>query len=73
MEMQEDVPVRFGLRLRALRLDAELSQEQLAVKAGLHFTYISQVERGKRNPTIVTLARIASALQVPLAVLVAFD
>jgi len=50
--------------VRSLRKLAELSQEELAHEAGLDRTYISQVERRKRNLTIVALAKIASALKV---------
>ena len=49
--------------VRRARKAAGLSQEELASEAGLDRTYISQVERGKRNVTIVVLARIARALK----------
>ena len=49
--------------VRRARKAASLSQEELALEAGLDRTYISQVERGKRNVTIVVLARIAKALK----------
>ena len=49
--------------VRRARKAAELSQEDLALEAGLDRTYISQVERGKRNVTIIVLARIAKALK----------
>jgi transcriptional regulator with XRE-family HTH domain len=48
--------------VRRARKASGLSQEDLALEAGLDRTYISQVERGKRNVTIVVLARIATAL-----------
>ncbi len=50
--------------VRVLRKAAGLSQEELAHEAGLDRTYISQVERERRNVTIVVLARIAAALKV---------
>lgn len=50
--------------VRRARLAAGISQEELALEAGLDRTYISQVERGKRNVTIIVLARIAGALKV---------
>jgi transcriptional regulator with XRE-family HTH domain len=50
--------------VRALRISARLSQEELAHRAGLDRTYVSQVERMRRNMTIVVLARIAVALDV---------
>lgn len=49
--------------VRKARKALNLSQEELAFEAGLDRTYISQVERGKRNMTIVVLARLASALR----------
>lgn len=48
-----------------------LSQEELAGRAGVDRTYIGQVERGRRNPTMVSLQRIAHALGLELDVLVA--
>ena len=49
--------------VRRARKTAGLSQEDLALEAGVDRTYISQVERGKRNVTVVVLARIAKALK----------
>ena len=49
--------------VRKARKAAGLSQEELGFEAGLDRTYISQVERGKRNVTIVVLARLATALK----------
>jgi transcriptional regulator with XRE-family HTH domain len=49
--------------VRVARKAAGLSQEDLALEAGLDRTYISQVERGKRNVTVIVLARIAGALK----------
>ena len=48
--------------VRALRKDSGLSQEALALEAGLDRTYVSQVERAKRNVTIEVLERLAAAL-----------
>ena len=49
--------------VRRARKALNWSQEELAFEAGLDRTYISQVERGKRNMTIVVLARLATALR----------
>ena len=57
-----DVRERVGLNLQRLRREKGLSQEELADLADIHQTYLSGVERGKRNPTITVLQRIAEAL-----------
>ena len=62
-----DVRKRVGLNLKRLRQERDLSQERLAFEAGLHRTYISGVERGVRNPTVIVLEEIAIALKVPSA------
>lgn len=56
----------FGYRLRALRDERGLSQMELALKAGVHPTYISNVERGKRNVSVLNLVMLAQALDVPV-------
>ena len=60
-----DVRRRVALNLRRFRRELGLSQEEFAFKAGLHRTYVSGVERGVRNPTILVLEEIAIALGVP--------
>ncbi len=62
-----DVRRRVGRNLKRFRQELGLSQEEFAFKAGLHRTYISGVERGVRNPTILVLEEIALALGVPSA------
>ena len=57
----------LGLRLRQLREARELSQESLGEKAQLDQTYISGVERGVRNPSVVVLARLAAAFKISIA------
>ncbi len=47
-----------------------LSQEELAHRAGLHRTYISDIERGARNPSLKTLNRLADALEMPTSDLI---
>jgi transcriptional regulator with XRE-family HTH domain len=56
----------FAAWLREQRQAAGLSQEQLAAKAGLHRTYISQLERGIKSPTLDVLAALAVALDMSL-------
>ncbi len=54
----------FGRRIRELRATAKLSQEQLAERAGLHWTYVSDVERGRRGPSLDVIGRLALGLGV---------
>lgn len=61
---------RFGDTVRAARLAAGLSQEELAHRAGLHRTYIGSVERGERNVSLASAWTLADALDVTLAELV---
>ena len=59
-----DVRARVGLNVQRARRERGLSQEELAHRAAVHQTYLSGVERGTRNPTIVVLDRIARALDL---------
>ena len=70
MEDETGIVSVVGENVRRARKAAGLSQEELAFEAGLDRTYISQVERRKRNLTIVVLARLAAALAVSPAKLV---
>jgi len=54
----------FGKRVRQLRLKKKWSQEKLAEESGLHTTYISGIERGKRNLGIENVVKLARALKV---------
>jgi transcriptional regulator with XRE-family HTH domain len=56
----------LGIAIRERRTFLRISQEELAVRSGLHRTYLSDVERGARNPSIKTIEKIAHALQVPV-------
>jgi transcriptional regulator with XRE-family HTH domain len=53
-----------GRNLKRIRIAKELTQEELAVKSGFSQQFLSGIERGKRNPTIVTIYEIAHALGV---------
>jgi len=57
---------RFAANLRAARLSAGLSQEELAGKARLHRNYVGSVERGERNIAIDNMEKLAVALDLPL-------
>jgi transcriptional regulator with XRE-family HTH domain len=62
-----DVIKRFGCKLRQLREPRGISQEKLAELAGLHRTYVSAVERGKCNISLLNIEKLATALGLPLA------
>lgn len=62
----EDIRYLIGLRIKQLRKDHSISQEQLAFQAGLDRTYINSVENGRRNISIVNIERICLALKCDL-------
>lgn len=66
-----DIRERVGLNLQRLRRERQMSQEELSDRSGVHQTYLSGVERGKRNPTVGLLEKIARALDVDVADIVA--
>jgi transcriptional regulator with XRE-family HTH domain len=61
-----DRKVLFGKRIQELRKALKLSQEELAEKAGISSQYVSNIERGKENPTLDMLFILADALKVAL-------
>lgn len=69
MGKNNDVKKHFGAAVRSRRDHLGISQEELAGRAGLHRTYISDVERGARNVSLESIHRLATALEVPLSVL----
>lgn len=66
-----DVRKIVGLNIRKARIDAGLSQEELAGRMDVEQFYISGLEAGRRNPTLVTLWKVAIALRVDVSVLLA--
>lgn len=58
----KDIRILYGEKLKDFRKKQGLSQEELGFKSSLHRTYISEVERGRRNISIVNIAKIAKAL-----------
>jgi len=57
---------KFGESLKQQRTARSLTQEELAQLANLHPTYISQIERGKRNITLTAIQKLSSALEIPI-------
>lgn len=62
----DDVRRRLASNLQKLRRAKNLSQEAFADEAGMHRTYISDIERGARNPTVEVVDRLARALGVKM-------
>jgi transcriptional regulator with XRE-family HTH domain len=56
--------VKFGDKLRLLRLERKLTQDQLAERAGMHRTFIGQMELGRRGVNLASLPRLAHALNL---------
>ena len=71
MPASPDICVRFGRRVRQLRTDRGLSQEQLAYQADLDRTYISGIERGRRNVALRAIEKVAAGLEISVAELMA--
>ena len=62
-----DIRKQVGLNVQRLRRELGWSQEDLALEPGLHRTYISGIERGIRNPTVLVLQKMADTLGVDAA------
>ena len=59
-----DIRTRLGRNIRKLREARGWSQEDYADRAGIHRTYVSDIERGRRNPTITVVEKLAAPLEV---------
>lgn len=66
-----DIRIRFGARVRQLRMGRGWSQEHFADLAGLHRTYVGAIERGEQNLSLVNIEKLATTLGVSLAELFA--
>ncbi len=62
-----DLTNHIGEKIRYYRKELKLSQEELAFKAALHNTYIGQLERGEKNVTVESLAKVCAAMDITLA------
>jgi transcriptional regulator with XRE-family HTH domain len=71
--MEEKLLKSFGKHVKAIRLSKKISQEELALKADLDRTYISGIERGLRNVSLINIVKLANALNVSLIEMVDFD
>ena len=64
-----NINVQLGMRIRYLRKQKGMSQEDLALESGINKNYLSDLERGSRNPTVVVLEKISLALGINLSTL----
>jgi transcriptional regulator with XRE-family HTH domain len=64
---KEDIRERFGFAVKLRREELSLTQEDLAGKAGIHRTYLSDIERGSRNVSLINIERLAAALSLSLS------
>lgn len=60
-----DPRAAFGANLRSAREHAGLTQEALGLRADFHPTEVNRIERGRRNPGLLTIVRLAKALDIP--------
>ena len=65
-----DISLKFGRKVKEIRLKKKMSQGDLAKILGVHPTYISSVERGVRNMALNNIERLAKALNVPIKELI---
>jgi DNA-binding XRE family transcriptional regulator len=72
-KVKPDIKSRFGLAVKQRRYELGISQEVLAEQAGLHRTYIGDIERGARNVSLENIEKIAKALQISISDLFAKD
>ena len=61
--MNQNILIEFGKKIREIRKEQEISQEELAHKANLHRTYIGMIERAEKNITLINIQKVAKALE----------
>jgi len=66
MTIKRDILIKFGEKVREIRKQKGLSQEQLSFKAELHRTYLGMIERAEKNITLVNIEKIANALETSI-------
>ena len=73
MNLKHNISIKFGNRVREIRKEKKLSQEELAVKANLHRTYIGMIERAEKNITLLNIEKIANALEISINEIMVFN
>lgn len=66
MKIKTEILIKFGDKVREVRTQKGLSQEQLAHLADVHRTYIGMIERAEKNITLISIEKIANALDVKI-------
>ena len=70
---REDIAKNLGNNIKRFRLEKGFSQENLALRAGIHPAYLGRLERGEKCPTLDTVFKICDALSVPVADIITFS
>ena len=73
MKSKNKILIKFGEKVREIRKEKGLSQEELACKAHLHRTYIGMIERAEKNLTLLNIEKIASALETTVSDLLIYE
>lgn len=66
MKVLSATHLKLGQKLKTLRTQQKLTQEDLAYKVGVDRSYMGFIERGEKNPTLSTIIKIAKSLKVPI-------
>ena len=66
MDSKQEILIKFGDRVREIRKEKGLSQDELAHIANLHRTYIGMIERAEKNITLINIEKIANALKIKI-------
>ena len=72
-KQKENVNILLGRRIRSLRTLKDWTQQELGSRADVNYKFIGEIERGKQNPSLHVLTRIAAALEVKLHDLLRFE
>lgn len=68
-----ELTLRLGKRIKQLRVMRDMTQEELAEASNVSISFLGNVERGSKNPTVETIYKIANALDVTMSELLSFD
>jgi len=71
--MKSELLKKFGDKVREIRKEKGLSQEELGFKCNLHRTYIGMIERAEKNITLINIEKIANALNISVSFLLEND